>query len=91
MSIHRRAAKRDKNEAEIVVALRAIGATVAPVSGAGVADLVVGYRGVNFLLEVKGKRGKLTDDQVKFSQTWQGQYAVARTVDEALRAIGAID
>lgn len=53
MSIHRRAAGRDSNEAEIVAALRAAGATVTALSAAGVPDLLVGYAGATHLLEVK--------------------------------------
>lgn len=53
MSIHRRAVGRDSNEAEIVAALRAAGASVTPLSAEGVPDLLVGYRGATYLLEVK--------------------------------------
>lgn len=64
MSIHRRAARRDPNEPEIVDALRSAGATVVPLSGPGLPDLLVGLAGRTYLLEVKqplgprgGKRG----------------------------------
>lgn len=90
MGINRYAAKRDKTESSIIAALRDCGATVAPISGAGVGDLIVGFRGQNFLIECKTKRGKLTEAQVKFRENWQGQYAVCRTDIQALEAIGAI-
>lgn len=91
MSIHRRAAKRDGNETEIKNALKAVGASVVTISAKGVCDLLVGFRGVNYLLETKNKRGKLTPDQETFFEGWQGQAAVVRTVEDALVAIGAMN
>ncbi len=64
----------DKNQPEIVKALRAVGATVtslAPV-GDGCPDLLVGYRGETYLMEVKTATGKLTPDQVKWQESWRG-------------------
>lgn len=83
----RRAAKVDANQAEIVQALRAVGAL--PVYIKEPCDLVVGYRGKNFLLEVKNRDGKdeLTKAQVEFIATWPGQFEVVRTPDEALRVV----
>lgn len=49
----RRAARRDENEPEIVQALEAVGATVQILSFPGVPDLLVGWRGQMWLLEVK--------------------------------------
>lgn len=60
MSLHRRAARRDRNEVEIVAALTAAGASVTYLSSPGVPDLLVGYQGRTLLLEVKvglGPRG----------------------------------
>lgn len=89
MSIHRRNAKRDKNETAIIEALRAIpGVKVSQISGAGVPDLLVSRSGINYLLEVKTKTGKLTDTQVDWHNEWTGQVAIVRTVDDALKAIG---
>ena len=89
----RYAARVDENQPEIVTALRACGATVW-IIGQPV-DLLVGYRGFNYLLEIKdGKktasRRKHTPAQVEFFKTWKGQKATVKTQDEALRAIGAI-
>jgi hypothetical protein len=44
---------RDKNEREIVDALRKAGATVTQLNEKGVPDLLVGYAGRTYLLEVK--------------------------------------
>ena len=66
MSLHRRNPRRDRNERLLVDLLRKSGALVAPVSGEGVPDLLVGYRGRWLLLEVKGPKGKLTAPQILF-------------------------
>jgi len=52
-----------------------------------VPDLLVGYAGHTFLLEVKGANGKLTDDQKIWHAGWNGQVAIVRTVKEALRVL----
>lgn len=59
---NRRAGGRcDRNQPEIVSALRSIGASVLITSnqGGGFPDLVVGWRGHNYLLEVKESRNFL--------------------------------
>ena len=88
----RRAAKRDKNEPEIVSALKQAGAHVWQISAPGVPDLLVSFRNETFLLETKARHGKLTDEQIIFFETWTGgAVAIVRSIDDALRAIGAID
>jgi hypothetical protein len=93
----RRAARTDANQSAIINALRGVGASVQDLSrvGHGCPDLLVGFRGCNWLLEVKdGSKNasdrKLTSDQVTWHRTWSGQKAVVLNEDEALRAIGAI-
>ena len=90
----RRAARVDDNQKEIVAALRKEGATVECLHavGKGCPDLLVGFNGVNILMEVKdGKKSisqrKLTDDQVKWHDEWKGQKIVAKSVAEALYII----
>lgn len=91
MSLVRRAAKRDANETEIITALKRAGATVVRISAAGVPDLLIGYRGVTYLCEIKFQKGKLTPAQIAWHLDWQGdRVSVARSVEEALFAIGAI-
>ncbi len=87
----RRAARRDRNEPEIIAALEAVGASVQPLEagGGGVPDLVVGFREVNYLLEVKAPTGDLTPAQKRWHPSWRGQVCVVRTVEEAWAAIGA--
>lgn len=88
----RRAAKVDANQAEIVRALRAVGARVHVTSslGGGFPDLTVGFRGQTFLLEVKQPGEKLTPRECVFFAEWTGHSAVVYSVDNALAAIGAV-
>lgn len=93
----RRAAKVDANQAEIVAALRKVGATVQSLAatGSGVPDLLVGFRGNTFLIEVKDGRlppsaRELTPDQIEWHVEWRGgACTVVNSVDEALAFIGA--
>ena len=84
------AKKIDNLQREVVNALRKIGASVTILSGVGkgVPDLLVGFRGVNFLIEVKSRKtAKLTPDQVEFFHTWMGQVAVIYSVEEAIALV----
>ena len=87
------AAKTDANQQEIVDVLRQAGASVLVLSrvGQGCADLAAGIRGETFFLEVKTDKGKLTEDEQKFMDEWRGHYAIVRTPEEALRAIGVLE
>ena len=83
------ARRSDKNQQEIIDALRGVGASVTSIHrvGHGIPDLLVGYRGVTYLMEVKGKDGKLTDDEQKWHDEWRGQVAVVRNAREAIQTI----
>lgn len=90
----RRAAKVDANQPEIVDGLRAIGCTVRSTAaiGRGFPDLVVGYRGTNFLIEVKdgSKRPSaraLLPEQQDFFDGWRGQVAKVESLDEAIEVV----
>jgi hypothetical protein len=87
-------AASDGNQPEIVKALRQAGATVATCHavGGGFPDLVIGFRGRNYLIEVKDPdqpkhRHELTTAQVEFHGGWKGQIAKVFTADEALAVI----
>lgn len=85
----RRAARIDQNHGEIVKALRKVGVSVADTHGLpGFVDLVCGYRGRSYLLEVKDRNGELTEDQTKFVLGWRGDYHVVRSVTDALAVFG---
>jgi len=93
----RRAAKVDRNQAEIAAALRNAGATVQSLAavGDGVPDLLVGFRRATYLLEVKdGKKPpsarELTECQINWHASWfGGPCVVVTSAAEALAAIGA--
>lgn len=103
MSFH--AKRRDANESTIIIALVQVGATVQQLNEKGVPDLLVGYQGRTFLIEVKnpedttgpkgGKRtqgrGCLRPAQVIWFAAWKGVPVVeVINADEALVAIGAL-
>jgi hypothetical protein len=75
----------DANHHAIRDGLKARGAST--YSG-GPLDLIVGFRGRTFLLEVKTAKGKIRPSQEAFLRAWSGHAAVVRTLDEALIAIG---
>ena len=82
----------DANQSLIVADLRKAGATVQTLHevGRGCPDLLVGFRGVNFIIEVKSEIGMLNYAQWEWHHGWWGQVDVARTSEEALKIIGAI-
>lgn len=92
----RRAAKVDDNQPEIVQALRKLGCSVQLLHavGAGCPDLLVGWQGNSFLIEVKDgnkppSARKKTDAQVIWHDAWRGSpVAVVCNIREALEAIG---
>lgn len=94
----RRAAKVDANQPEIVAALRRVGADVFSLAavGDGIPDLLVGFRGQTFLLEVKDgskppSARQLTPDQIHWHAAWRGgRCVVVNGVTEALAALGVI-
>ena len=92
-----RAAKVDDNQRAIVTALRGVGATVAHLHrvGMGCPDLMVGWRGTNYLMECKDgdkplSAQKLTPMQQEFHAGWRGQICVVNSPEAALAAIGVI-
>ena len=89
----RRAAKIDTTQNAIVKAFREMGASVSILSavGQGCPDLVMGYRGLNVLVECKTGNGKLTPDQERFHENWKGDVRIARSVDDAIGIIDSLD
>jgi hypothetical protein len=88
-------ARTDANQSEIVEAYLRAGCTVQLLHqvGGGCPDLVCGYRGVNYLIEVKDgskppSRCKLNPIQEMWHLLWAGQKAVAKNVTEALAVVG---
>lgn len=93
----RKRAKVDANHGEIVAALEVVGASVRSLAsvGDGCLDLLVGFRGTNYYMEVKDgskppSARKLTGDEQDEIDRWRGQCCVVECVDDAYRAIGLI-
>lgn len=79
--------RADHNQRDIIEALRKIGATVVSLTGVGrgVPDLMVGYRGSTWLLEVKQPGGKRSQRQMEWAASWRGGYVgVVSTPQEAI-------
>jgi hypothetical protein len=82
--------RADHNQAEIVEGLKKIGCLVMVLTmvGNGCPDLLVGFRGRNYLIEIKSKYARLSNDQRRWHILWRGEVAIAHTLDEA---IGIVD
>lgn len=100
MSKHRMpkyATRTDANQGEIMSALERAGAKVQPLNriGFGVPDLLIGFRGTNWLLEIKDgakspSKRQLTQHEREWHASWPGQVAVVESVEQALEVIGAL-
>ena len=85
----------DENQNQIIHTFIALGASVLNLSrvGQGCPDLLIGYKGVSCLVEIKSSnKAHFTEPQIKFMQTWRGG-AVSRidSVDAAIRLIKMLD
>jgi len=96
----RRAARVDENQKVVVAALKQAGATVELLHAVGkdVPDLLVGFNGMNFLIEVKNPNRKSPRGRIRPSDNmhadwhaaWRGQVATVWTELEALQVIGVL-
>jgi Holliday junction resolvase len=79
----------DANQREVVDALRKFGCTVQCLHmvGKGCPDLLVGYQGMNILIEVKVGDAKQTQAEKEWSETWKGDYSIARTPGHAIEIV----
>ena len=96
MSKHRRAAKIDKNQPEIVEALREIAGVTVQL---GMDDILVGYKSVNYWYEIKEpdtvsnvtkqvQPSKIKPSQHKLLAEWSGQYRIVWSIDQILDDLG---
>lgn len=90
----RRAARTDDNQAEIVAALRKIGATVQPLHtvGKGCPDLLVCFRRKLYLMEIKdgakpASERRLTDDQARWIGEWGGPVQIVKSPEDAIASL----
>ena len=72
--------RRDANEADLIAELRAHGFSVYMMDQP--LDLLVGYAGRTYLVEIKTPEGKLTEAQREFLDGWRGDATVLRTSDD---------
>ena len=85
--------KRDANEKAIFDIIDQMGAQVRRLSGAGLPDLLVGWRGRYYLIEVKGDKGRMEPDQVVFhdeAKRMRLPCHVVTTPTEALEILGVM-
>jgi hypothetical protein len=87
--------RTDANHKKIIDAIRKIPSLSVfstHMVGKGFPDIVIGYHGVNYLVEIKDgekskSRKKLTEDEIKFHQSWFGQIIVCECVEDVLRLL----
>lgn len=91
----RTAARVDANHKRIVEALRGIGCSVQSLAaiGKGCPDLLVGFRGRNYVIEIKDgdkppSKRRLTPDEEVWHETWNGHVMIVESVTQAFDAIG---
>lgn len=84
----------DENQAEIHARLREMGCSVQPISavGDGCPDSLIGYRGFNFVLEIKNPKMKpskrrLNEKQKKWHEGWKGQVAKVETLNDIIEIL----
>ena len=86
----------DDNQKAIVKALRSIpGCSVESLAavGKGVPDILCGFQGKNYLIEIKDgskppSARKLTKDQIKWHNKWCGTVHIVTCYNDALEVIG---
>ena len=89
----------DENQTEIVAQLNAfIGVSVWSTAGLGngFSDIVVGYKGRNYLFEIKNpdqplSKRKLTKAEQKFFVEWEGGVDVIHSAEHAMEIILAAE
>jgi Holliday junction resolvase len=80
----------DANQKDIVSFFRKLGCSVQILSsvGKGCPDLLLGYRGKNYLIEVKNgalppSSQKLTPHEAEFHEGWKGHVSIINSIDAA--------
>lgn len=89
-----RICRTDRNQAEIVDALRKVGCAVAHTHmvGNGFPDIVVSRDGKTYLLEIKdgtkppSRRG-LTPDEQRFHIEWRAPVHIVYSIDDAIKVV----
>jgi hypothetical protein len=87
--------RADANQPQLIRSIRklpGVSVFLTHTVGKGFVDAVIGFRGVNYLVEIKdpGKsksRKKLTPDEETFHRNWTGQVAVVETLEDVLKLL----
>jgi len=86
--------RTDKNQGEVVKTFRALGCSVQHLHtvGKGCPDILIGYRGINLLVEIKDgslipSAKKLTLDEQGWHERWLGQVCIVDSSDSAIDLI----
>ena len=89
-----KACRVDRNQPEIVAACVAIGASVQHLHmvGRGCPDIVVGFRGKNYLFEIKDplqpkSKQVLTPSEERWHQMWWGELHIVYTGEQAINIL----
>jgi Holliday junction resolvase len=92
-----RARRTDTNQGKLVKEMRDMGMSVHITSGlgSGFPDLVAGFRGINYLFEVKDEnkppsKKRLTPDEQKFFADWNGTVYKIEKIEEVVEIIEKI-
>jgi hypothetical protein len=91
----RRKARIDANQNQIVKALRQIphlSVAITSQLGQGFPDLVIGYRGKNYLIELKdgskpASARRLTQDELEWHDGWFGRVDTCDSLEAILEAL----
>jgi Holliday junction resolvase len=82
-------ARVDSNQKKIVSELRKMGCSILHTHqlGKGAPDIIVGYNGNNYLIEIKDgsktlSQQRLTRDELQFQSNWNGSYFVCNSVEQ---------
>jgi len=82
---HRRAAKVDANQGDIVKELRKIGVSVE----VGHDDILCGYNGKTYWYEIKASQtSEVKKSQELLLETWKGHYKIVWSLEMILKDIG---
>ncbi|WP_372857659.1 hypothetical protein [Pseudoalteromonas sp.] len=90
----RRAAKVDDNQKEVVALFRKLGWTVLIISQLkNCCDIIISKNGRTVAIEIKDgskppSQRKLSDGEIKFRDSWQGEYALIETQSDVIELNG---
>ena len=81
--------RTDLNHAQVINGLRQAGMAAHSIAsvGDGVPDILVGFRGICVVLEVKRYKEEPNQKEKDFAARWPGPYAIVNTPEEAILAV----